>query len=198
MKTHLVRTHRSAEEFPKHEHLAWKIAEVATDPVEVPADTAEMIVNRIIDDAPDLVTRPGARVALANILDEATRGLLRLTALIGLLAILAVLVTLFRRNWRGSDLVLVGAVIAGMQAVSQLYIPDKLERASQLYGAIGLTLVFLGWFFFLGRAMVSAMTLDAVIYERFGSISQLVFGLPLVRIIPRKSAWIRNFFDLDR
>lgn len=51
VKTHLVRTHRSAEEFPKHEHLAWKIAEVATDPVEVPADTAEMIVNRIIDNA---------------------------------------------------------------------------------------------------------------------------------------------------
>ncbi|BDB62131.1 MULTISPECIES: 2-methylcitrate dehydratase PrpD [Rhodococcus] len=51
MKTHLVRTRRSAEEFPKHEHLAWKIAEVATDPVEVPADTSEMIVNRIIDNA---------------------------------------------------------------------------------------------------------------------------------------------------
>ncbi|QSE92014.1 MmgE/PrpD family protein [Rhodococcus pseudokoreensis] len=51
MKTHLVRTHRSAEDFPREEHLAWKIAEVATDPVEVPADTAEMIVNRIIDNA---------------------------------------------------------------------------------------------------------------------------------------------------
>ena len=51
MKTHPVRTRLSAENFPKHEHLAWKIAEVATDPVEVPADTAEMIVNRIIDNA---------------------------------------------------------------------------------------------------------------------------------------------------
>ena len=51
MKTHSVRTHRSAEEFPRDEHLAWKIAEVATDPVEMPADTAEMIVNRIIDNA---------------------------------------------------------------------------------------------------------------------------------------------------
>ncbi|MBV6759195.1 2-methylcitrate dehydratase PrpD [Rhodococcus opacus] len=51
MKTHLVRTHRSAEDFPRDEHLAWKIAEVATDPVEVPAETAEMIVNRIIDNA---------------------------------------------------------------------------------------------------------------------------------------------------
>ncbi|MCL2535590.1 MAG: MmgE/PrpD family protein [Nocardiaceae bacterium] len=51
MKTYSVRTRRSAEEFPKSEHLAWKIAEIATDPVEVPADTSEMIVNRIIDNA---------------------------------------------------------------------------------------------------------------------------------------------------
>ncbi|MFI6429134.1 2-methylcitrate dehydratase PrpD [Rhodococcus oryzae] len=64
MKTHLVRTHRSAEEFPRPEHLAWKIAEVATDAVEVPAATAEMIVNRIIDNAAvaaaSLVRRPVA------------------------------------------------------------------------------------------------------------------------------------------
>lgn len=51
MKTHSVRTRRSADDFPRHEHLAWKIAEVATDPVAVPADTSEMIVNRIIDNA---------------------------------------------------------------------------------------------------------------------------------------------------
>jgi hypothetical protein len=81
---------------------------------------SRLIVNRIVDDAPDLVTGPGARAALANILDQATRGLLRLTALIGLLAILAVLVTLFRRNWRRNDLVLVGAVIAGLAVVAIL------------------------------------------------------------------------------
>lgn len=51
MKNHLVRTHRSAEVFPRAEHLAWRIAEVATDPVEVPPETEEMIVNRIIDNA---------------------------------------------------------------------------------------------------------------------------------------------------
>ncbi|QBJ94954.1 MmgE/PrpD family protein [Rhodococcus sp. ABRD24] len=51
MKTYSVRTRRSADQFPKSEHLAWKVAEVATDPVEVPADAAEMIVNRIIDNA---------------------------------------------------------------------------------------------------------------------------------------------------
>ncbi|WP_039828862.1 2-methylcitrate dehydratase PrpD [Nocardia testacea] len=51
MKNHLVRTHRSAEHFPREQHLAWRIAEVATDPVEVAPEIAEMIVNRIIDNA---------------------------------------------------------------------------------------------------------------------------------------------------
>ncbi|MEJ9079000.1 2-methylcitrate dehydratase PrpD [Gordonia malaquae] len=51
MINHEVRTRRSAEDFPIEEHLAYKIAQVAADPVDVPADTAEMIVNRIIDNA---------------------------------------------------------------------------------------------------------------------------------------------------
>ena len=51
MRSHTVRTRRSAEDFPRSEHLAWRIAEVATDPVTVPADTGEMIVNRLIDNA---------------------------------------------------------------------------------------------------------------------------------------------------
>ena len=51
MKTHEVRTHKSAEDFPYEEHLAYKVAEVAADPVEVPAETTDMIINRIIDNA---------------------------------------------------------------------------------------------------------------------------------------------------
>lgn len=51
MQVHDVRTHRSAEDFPRAQHLAFKIAEVATDPVPVPDDTAEMVINRIIDNA---------------------------------------------------------------------------------------------------------------------------------------------------
>ncbi|MGV9792045.1 MULTISPECIES: MmgE/PrpD family protein [unclassified Gordonia (in: high G+C Gram-positive bacteria)] len=51
MITHHVRTHRSSEDFPQSEHLAQKIAEVATDPVAVPDDTAAMVINRIIDNA---------------------------------------------------------------------------------------------------------------------------------------------------
>ncbi len=62
MKNHLVRTHHSAEAFPREEHLAWRIAEVATDPVAVAPETEEMIVNRIIDNAAvaaaSLVRRP--------------------------------------------------------------------------------------------------------------------------------------------
>ena len=50
MQIHDVRTHRSAEDFPRHEHLAAKIAKVAVDPVAVPAGTQEMVLNRIIED----------------------------------------------------------------------------------------------------------------------------------------------------
>jgi uncharacterized BrkB/YihY/UPF0761 family membrane protein len=92
--------------------------------------------------------------------------------------------------------VFLGVVLAAMQAIAQLYIPDKLGRASALYGALASTLVTLGWFFFLGRAIVFGTVLDAVIFERFGSISRVVFRLPIVRLIPPRSPWIRGFFDL--
>jgi uncharacterized BrkB/YihY/UPF0761 family membrane protein len=91
---------------------------------------------------------------------------------------------------------LVAATLATMQAISQLYLPSKLGHASELYGAIGTTVVTLGWFFFVGRSMVFGMSLDAVIHERFGSISQFVFSLRGLRVLPRKSQWIRKFFDL--
>ena len=92
---------------------------------------------------------------------------------------------------------LVGATFAGMQALSQLYLPDRCDRASELYGAIGVTIVTLGWFFIAGRVIVLAMAVNAVFHERFGSISQIVFALPVLRILPRRSAWIRRFFDLE-
>jgi uncharacterized BrkB/YihY/UPF0761 family membrane protein len=93
--------------------------------------------------------------------------------------------------------VVFGATFAGMQAVSQLYLPSKLDRASQLYGALGVTVVVLGWFFIAGRAIVLATVFNAVIYERFGSISKVMFGLPVLRILPQRSRWLRGFFDLE-
>jgi 2-methylcitrate dehydratase len=51
MLTHSVRTHPSADDFPRTEHLAYKIAQVATDQVAVPAETEAMVINRMIDNA---------------------------------------------------------------------------------------------------------------------------------------------------
>ena len=42
--------------------------------------------------------------------------------------------------------VLVALTITVMHAVSELYLPDGLDHASQLYGAFGTTVVTLGWF----------------------------------------------------
>jgi len=51
MKLHPVRVYASDENLPRDEQLAWKIAEVAVDPVEVTAEVTDMIINRIIDNA---------------------------------------------------------------------------------------------------------------------------------------------------
>ena len=51
MKLHDVRVYPSKANLPRDEQLAWKIAGVAVDRVPVQRDVAEMIVNRIIDNA---------------------------------------------------------------------------------------------------------------------------------------------------
>lgn len=51
MKHHTVRVHRSDEDLPRAEQLAWRLAEVASDPVDIDDDVAEMVVNRILDNA---------------------------------------------------------------------------------------------------------------------------------------------------
>lgn len=51
MQIHAVRAHRSKDNLKREDQLAWKFAEVAADPVAVDADVADMIVNRIIDNA---------------------------------------------------------------------------------------------------------------------------------------------------
>ncbi|HEX2286373.1 MAG TPA: MmgE/PrpD family protein [Mycobacterium sp.] len=51
MRNHRVRVHRSEENLSREGQLAWAMAEVAADPVEVTDEVAEMIVNRVIDNA---------------------------------------------------------------------------------------------------------------------------------------------------
>ena len=93
--------------------------------------------------------------------------------------------------------IVVALTVTAMQALSEFFVPDQLARANELYGAIGTTVVTLGWFFFVGRAISLGMELDAVIFERVGSVSTFVFSLPVLRILPRRSRHLRAFFDLE-
>ncbi|MEY4450019.1 MAG: hypothetical protein RLZZ304_394 [Actinomycetota bacterium] len=51
MKLHHVRVYKSEETLARPDQLAYKIAQVATDPVEVLPEVVEMVINRIIDNA---------------------------------------------------------------------------------------------------------------------------------------------------
>jgi 2-methylcitrate dehydratase len=51
MKTHSVRAHRSAEHLPRQGQLAWRIAEVAADPVPLEAAVVDAVIDRVVDNA---------------------------------------------------------------------------------------------------------------------------------------------------
>jgi 2-methylcitrate dehydratase len=65
MKLHPVRSYRSDENLPKEDQLAWKIAQVAVDPVAVEPEVTEMIINRVIDNAAVAVASIGRAPAVA-------------------------------------------------------------------------------------------------------------------------------------
>lgn len=92
---------------------------------------------------------------------------------------------------------IVATVMAGLQAVSQFYLPHQVSSASNLYGQLGVLVVFLGWFFILGRVIAFSFAVNAVIYEQIGSVSTFVFGLPLIRQIPRRIPAVARYFAVD-
>lgn len=51
MILHKLNVHPEKNRLPREEQLAWKMAEIAADPVPLDADVEAMIVNRIIDNA---------------------------------------------------------------------------------------------------------------------------------------------------
>jgi 2-methylcitrate dehydratase len=65
MQWHHVKVHASAEKLPREEQLAWKIAEVAADSARVEPDVAEMIANRIIDNAAVAIAALNRRPAVS-------------------------------------------------------------------------------------------------------------------------------------
>ncbi|MCT9819730.1 MmgE/PrpD family protein [Microbacterium sp. W1N] len=70
---HPVRVYRSEEPLPRTAQLAYKIAEVAVDPVPVEPDVVDMIINRVIDNAAVAaasLTRAPVSAARAQALDH--------------------------------------------------------------------------------------------------------------------------------
>lgn len=51
MKNHSVQVYPSKANLPKEDQLAWKLARVTTDDVPIGDDVADMVINRIIDNA---------------------------------------------------------------------------------------------------------------------------------------------------
>jgi uncharacterized BrkB/YihY/UPF0761 family membrane protein len=93
--------------------------------------------------------------------------------------------------------IVVALVLVGLQAITQFYLPHQIDSAAQMYGGIGVMVAFLGWFFFMGRVIAFSFALNAVIYEQVGSVSVLIFNLPVIRIIPQRVPRVAHYFAVD-
>ena len=70
-------------------------------------------LRTVVDQAPDLVSQPGAKAAIGSIVGGAARSLQRLAGVVLLVAIVTTVVAVFVRRWLRSDLILVAAVVLG-------------------------------------------------------------------------------------
>lgn len=116
--------------------------------------------------------------------------------------ILVVLMASLPRRTHDPGALVPGAVLAslvlnGLLAVSQFYLPRQFEGASDLYGGIGVTVVTLGWLFFVGRILALSFAMNAALFDRFGSLTQGLFALPVLRSLPPRSERVRKYFGLD-
>lgn len=90
-----------------------------------------------------------------------------------------------------------GLGFTALQAVMHVYLPGRVDRTSDTFGSLAATVAVLGNFFFIGRIMAASFVINAVTYERFGSLSQLVFGLPVLQRLPRRYPSLARYFSLD-
>ncbi|MEQ1702526.1 MAG: hypothetical protein ABMA25_20650 [Ilumatobacteraceae bacterium] len=113
-----------------------------------------------------------------------------------------VVMLMLPRKVRDPGALLPGAALMGvaytvLQWFMQFYLPKRVERTTDTFGDLAVTVATLGNFFFIGRIMASSFVVTAVVYERWGSLSQLLFDLPGLRTIARRSPKLRRFFSLD-
>lgn len=153
-----------------------------------------------------LMVSASLAAAIVNRIYQATGAAVASISLVGLAAVYTVFwLLLFQALPRattdpGASLpgaAFVGVVLALLQLITQFYLPQQVASSSQLYGQLGVLVAFLGWFFFIGRAIAFASSLNAVIYEQLGSVSTLFFALPVIRQIPRRVPAVSRYFALD-
>lgn len=94
--------------------------------------------------------------------------------------------------------VLFGVALTAVQWFMHFYLPRSIDNASETMGSLGVTIASLGYLFIIGRLMAASVVVNAVVFERFGSISPLVFRLPGVQVLPRRFPKLVAFFDLPR
>jgi len=69
------------------------------------------VVRRVNQDAPSLAAKPGGKAAIQSIVGDLSVGLMRLAGVVIVIAALAIVLSMFRRHWMRSDLVIVGTVL---------------------------------------------------------------------------------------
>ncbi len=92
--------------------------------------------------------------------------------------------------------VLMGVGFAILQWFMQIYLPAKIARTTDTMGSLATTVATLGYFFFIGRLMSATFVVNAIVFQRWGSISRVVFSLPGLRRLPARSPKLERFFDL--
>ena len=84
-------------------------------------------------------------------------------------------------------------------AVVRAVLPaGKLDDVTALAGGVGTAVVALGYMFLIGRVMATSLILDAVVFDRIGSVSELVFALPVLNRCLDDSPACARYFDLER
>ena len=174
--------------------LSWQLGGKQKIPVRVVGIVVGMVVGIALVSAILNRIRQASGLAVASVSFVAVAALY-----VGLWTVLYLALP---RNTNDPGSVLPGAsVVAGvltcLQAVTQLYLPGQIDRAASIYGALGIVIATLGWFFIMGRVIAFSFAMNAVLFERLGSVSGFVFGLPVLRLIPARWPAFARFFDLD-